>query len=221
MTEAKKSNFSKAWIVVAAVVIITGILLILSVNSKNLISKPTPATQIKEDSPQTSLDFSQARIASASGIYEIDVHINSGSNVVNLAQLEMSYNPKKLARVSIRPGTFLNNPVVIQNNVDPGSGRIKFWLGLSPDRPGSSGQGTLATITFAKVGSGSAQIIFLPKTSVTGDSNQSILKNTTSAIINILPKPTKASSNNPNRFTFPTRALTPTQIKSPPTSPIP
>ena len=219
------SSFGKTWIIVAGIVILTGILLILSVNSTNLINNnPSSSTKTEKNVAHTSLEFaSEPRIASPSGTYEIDLNINTGSDKVNLTQLEMSYNPKQLTRVDIKPGTFINNPVVIQKNVDAENGRIKFWLGTNPNQTGSSGNGTLATISFVKIGSGSAKIIFLPKTSVNADgSSESVLKNMTPAIIGTLPVPTRAIViKNPNRFTLPTRIISPTPPRTQPISPMP
>lgn len=218
----KKSGFGKTWIVVAAIVAITGVLLIFSINSKySLYNNSTSSVQTEKDTAHTTLDFSPPRISSPSGTYETDININSGSNKVTLAQLEMSYNPKQLTRVDIRPADFIINSMVIQKSIDPANGRIKFWIGVPENQPGVSGSGSLATISFIKVGSGSAKITFLPKTSVRADGiDQSVLKNVSAGVINILPKPTK-SYVNPNRFTLPTRVLSPTQIQIQKVSPAP
>lgn len=189
--KTKISKIGKSWIFVAAIVVITGVLLVLSITSKNHISTSSPLKETEVDPAQTSLYFSDSpRISSASGTYDMDINIDTNQDKVTLVQLELSYDPKQLVRVDIQPGSFINNSVIVQKNVDPFNGRIKYWLGTQPNQTGIKGKGVVATITFVKIGSGSAQIIFLPKTSVSASgTNESVLKTMTPGIINILPQP--------------------------------
>lgn len=192
--EKTKSKMNKTWILIAVLVIITGILLILSLTAKKPISSPTPISENKNQTAQSLLYFSnELRESSTSATYEVDILINSNENEITQAQLELSFDPNVLTKVDIKPGSFIRSPVIIQKNINTTDGRIKYWIGVNPNEKGIQGKGAIATMVFSKNGSTAAQVNFLPKTSISGvNTNQSVLKNATSGYFNILPtkKPT-------------------------------
>jgi hypothetical protein len=194
-TESKntKTKMNKTWILVAVLVIITVILLVVSLTAKNTLKSPTTSKEMTQDVAHTSLFFSDdIRPSTTSGTYEMDINIDTNDNKVTFAQLEMSYDPKNLTRVDIKPGTFIKNPVIIQKNIN--NGRIKYWIGIEKNQKGIQGKGILATLTFTKSGANSAEINFLPKTSVSAaGTDQSVLKNMVSGYINTLPNTTSPS----------------------------
>ena len=178
---------NKTNLLVAGLVLLTAVLLIISLTSQNPINLPGGSKDIKTGFANTSLAFSQTpRVGTSSGIYEMDINIDSKDNKVTGAQLELTYDPKVLENVDIRPGGFLDNPVVIVKSVDETKGIIKFWLGNRIEEPGIKGDGTIAVISFSKLGAGQTQINFLPKTSISAEGiDQSVLRQTISAIISL------------------------------------
>ena len=187
---SNKLKINKTLFLVIGLVILTGVLLAISLYSKG--SSPIPSI-IKNDEEnnfaKTSLVVSEdVRQSSISGVYELDVNIDSDSNEVTGAQLEFSYDPKILGKVDIKPGSFLSNPVVILKKIDATSGRITYMLGNQLGNPGVKGQGTVAVISFSKTGDNETFIDFLPQTIVTAQgTDQSVLKETVSGVIGSVP----------------------------------
>ena len=183
---SSKLKINKTLLLVIGLVILTGVLLAISLYSKG--SSPIPSI-IKNDEEsnfaKTSLVLSEeVRKSSASGVYEVDVSIDSDGNEVTGVQLELSYDPKVLGKVDIKPGSFLSNPVVILKKIDTDSGKITYMLGNQLGNPGVKGQGTVAVISFSKTGDNETSIDFLPQTLVTAQGqDQSVLKETVSGVI--------------------------------------
>lgn len=199
--ESEAAKMNKTWILVAVLVVITFVLLIVSLTAKNPFINPNRAKITPEVASETSLIFSDTvRVGTVSGTYEVDINIDTGENEVTLAQLEMKYNPGEFQRVDLKPGNFINNPVILQKSINTMDGRIKYWIGVSPNQDGVSGQGVIATLIFAKPATGASQITFLPKTSISATgTDQSVLKNMVSGYIFNLPSgsPTPTFSLSP------------------------
>lgn len=187
--KSRKNTMNKTWILVAILVVITGILLTVSLTAKNPIPGPTASEKMDENTPQATLVFSDfVRRSEVPGVLDVDINIDTGENKMTLAQLEMSYEPNSLTRVDIKPGSFIKNPRVLQKSINSENGRIKYWIGTASERNGIKGKGVIAIVSFAKIGTGAAQINFLPKTSITAEGlNYSILKNMVSGYIFNLP----------------------------------
>lgn len=188
-----KLKVNKTVLLVAGLVILTGVLLAVSLSSKNV--SPLPILNREEEAENTSttdLSISEdVRTSSTSGNYEVDVLINSNENMVTGVQLELSYDPKVLTNVDITTGDFLLDPVVILKNVDITTGKISFVLGSQLGEPGVDGSGTVATISFRKAGNAETTINFLPQTLVTAEGSEtSVLREATSGIISTLPTST-------------------------------
>ena len=184
-TEKKSKTINKTALLVAGLVILTIVLLVVSLTSRSGVLRPGGSDKIKTGFADTSLAFSDTpRTGTISGVYEMDINIDSKNSKITGAQIELSYDPKKLTKVDIKPGNFLDNPVVIVKSIDTDSGVIKFWLGNRVEKEGVKGDGTIAVVTFSKPASGEAQINFLPKTSISAEGiDQSVLKETVSALI--------------------------------------
>jgi len=189
-----KNKMNKTWILVAILVIITVILLVVSLTAKNTLTKPSASKDMNRDVAHTSLNFSDDfRPGSSPNTYEVDVNIDTNDNKVTFAQLEMTYDPKLINIVDIRPGDFFTDPDVKQKNIIPADSRIKFWSGMKPNQKGKQGKGVVAVITFTKIGSSPAQINFLPKTSVqAAGTDRSVLKDMVSGYIKNLPSTTSS-----------------------------
>ncbi len=190
---SSKLKINKTLLLVIGLVILTGVLLAISLYSKG--SSPIPSI-IRNDEEnnfaKTSLVLSEeVRKSSVSGVYELDVNIDSDDNEVTGIQLELSYDPKALGKVDIKPGSFLSNPVVILKKIDTAKGKVSYMLGNQLGEPGVKGQGTVAVISFSKTGNEETFIDFLPQTLVTAQGvDQSVLKETVSAVIGNMPSPT-------------------------------
>lgn len=113
------------------------------------------------------------------GNYSANVNITTNEDKVTAVQLEMSFDPKVLTNVDIKPGNFIQNPVVLLKKVDQENGRISLTLGIPLGQKGITGEGTVATVSFNELtaAKGSTVIDFLPKTAVTAQGiAQSVLK---------------------------------------------
>jgi len=114
---------------------------IISKNSNEKIPTPTPVAQ-------TTLSLSPNPYQATTGANEIKVLINSESNKITTAQVELAYDPKLITNVKITKGEFLTNAVELLNKNDATTGRLSFALGLLPAQPARSGTGVVATISF-------------------------------------------------------------------------
>lgn len=189
----KKSSLNKTWLLVTGLVILTVVLLIVSLNSKNFPGAPSSSKETKTDFAYTSLTIpEEPRVSSTSGNYEVDINIDTDKNEVTGVQLELVFDPKILTKVNIAPGDFLKNPTVLIKNIDTKSGRITFVLGNKPGEKAVKGKGTVAVISFSKLSQQQTNIDFLPHTAVSAPGyNQSVLRETVSAVIGTLFSPTK------------------------------
>ncbi|MCL5019065.1 MAG: cohesin domain-containing protein [Patescibacteria group bacterium] len=163
---------------------------------------PTPVTQ-QPTSPSyahTTLRLTPpVNTPSLPNTYSTDVSIATGGDKVTAAQLELSYDPKVLTNVQIKPGTFIQNPVVLLKKVDEANGRISLAIGIPLGQAAPTGTGTVATITFDEIptATGSTILDFLPKTAVTAQGiAQSVLKTSTGSLffVNQIESPTPAAT---------------------------
>lgn len=132
-------KINKTWVLIIVLIILTGILIAISIYSKEIETnskvKITPMENIEKEVAFTILEISdEPRISSISGRYEVDVIINTNENQVTQTQIELSYDPKQLRIYDIKPGTFISNPVIVQKNIDSENGRLSYWLGVKPEK---------------------------------------------------------------------------------------
>ena len=195
-----KISINKTWILVTVLIFFTISLLALSFKAKTPVPKPTVKQKVVEKNiPSTFLGISdEIRISTRSGIYEVDVNIDSGENQLNSVELQLSYDSKALVRVDLRPGNFFKDPVQILNKINEKEGIISYAVqNTSESFPKT--KGVIAIITFSKIKTGPTYIDFLPQTLATSKgSYESLIKNMSPGIIDILPTPTKR-----NQPTFP------------------
>jgi ABC-type oligopeptide transport system substrate-binding subunit len=185
----------KTFILISLLVLITACLLVLALipNFKNSTTptKPKPIANI--DYAQTKLSLSNPTALSTTN-YETNVLISTGKNKVTVAQLEFVYDPKILGNVNIKPGAFFTNSVVLLKKIDQINGRITYVLGINPGDTPSTGDGTVATISFSNIASQAAvstPINFLPKTAVNAVGYaQSVLLKATGVLFSVSPTPT-------------------------------
>lgn len=107
------------------------------------------------------VDAGNARVSGNS--LEIPIAIDTGGNTVSVIELHLGFDAKLLTGVSIQPGNFFSNPMIIQKSIDAAKGAIVFTLGsLTPRR----GVGVIATITAIPEQKTSMIIHIDPKTKI-------------------------------------------------------
>lgn len=191
----KKNNLNKTWLLVAGLIALTVVLLVVSLTSKNFPGLPIGLKDEKTDFAHTSLAFSkEPKTSSVSGTYEIDITINSDDNQISNVQLELVFDPKILTKVDIKPGGFLNDPVILSKKIDSVNGRITYAIANKTGEKAVKGEGVIAVVSFSKTSPEETTISFLPHTQVSGGRSQSVLRETVSAVIGILPSPSNTQS---------------------------
>lgn len=182
---------NRTLILIALLILITTGLVLIALNSP--YSPPTPAPPpiapnkalpIKQTVAETVLRFDDPFAANA--VYSLPLMISTGRNAVTAVQVELSFDPQVLTKVTVNPGSFFNNPIVLLNDVDQQAGKISYALGISPQDNGISGEGVVATINFqTKVAAPTTtSVTFLAKTLVTAEGvSQSVLKSSSPALL--------------------------------------
>lgn len=181
----------KTWLLVGVLILLTGALLAFSLTSKK--GQAPKETQkavvtIENEKPQTHLSFSdETKSASGSSLFQIDVLINSGTNKITGAQVELSYDPKVLSRVDISSGSFIKVSVEVIKKIDNKTGTVSFVLG-SKLNESAQGEGILAHLTYLRLNNSQTKIDFLPQTLITARGfSESVLVGTTPAILGLRP----------------------------------
>ncbi len=169
---------------IIALFAITVLLIVLAIfpvtQRTNVSITPTP---IIKNVAETVLAFAPP-VASGSATYTMDVNILTGRNRANAVQIELSYDPKVLLSVDIKPGDFFTTPAVLLKNVDVEQGRISFALAVGPGQNGKQGTGTIAILSFRSATESATTIRFLPKTQVAAEGIQtSVLKSSIDSTI--------------------------------------
>lgn len=182
----KKFQLNKTALLVAGLTILTAVLLVISFSSKTSSPFSSITENEEADFAHTSLSISEdIRPSTESGTYEVDILIDSGDNSITGGQLEISFDPKILKNVDIKPGAFLSNSSEGGKKIDEANGKITYTLLNRPGEKGVSGTGVLATITFSKTSKEETFLEFLPQTLITAENpiDQSVLRETTSGVI--------------------------------------
>lgn len=182
---------------------VTGVLIAVAISPKQpqtatpqILPTPTPAAQsVLAITPNPLVISSRSAVAK--------VEINSYGNKVTAVQLEISFDPKKITKITLSPGDALQNAVVLLNNVDMKEGRVSYALGIAPSGNAMITKGIIATIVFQTLLASGEQttLNFLPKSLVAAEGvASSVLKSSTGTII-LFVAPT----------TIPTTPISPTQ----------
>jgi hypothetical protein len=112
--------------------------------------------------------------------------LNTGSDRVSAAEIDLTFDPTKVQVQSFSAGTVL--PVVlVPASFDNAAGTASIVLGSSPTAP-ASGIGTVATITFVAVSPGNTSVAYASTTQTAsiGKSTNS-LQSTSGATVTISP----------------------------------
>ena len=178
-----KEGFNKTPLLVAVLVILTGVLLVVSIAGRNGGKIPL-IDNSSQEVVGTTLSLSEQRTATVSGSAEVDVLIDSGKEKVNGIQMEISYNPDEMQVSDIVPGDFIPGSQVLIKKIDSQAGTINLALAAGIGEEGSMGSGTVATIIFTKTTEGESELSFTPNTIVTAPgSSDSILYKTSSGAV--------------------------------------
>ena len=179
-------------ILIIVLTAITAVLLAVALTQKKKAPLPSPQKETMLPYAQTSLEISSnpipASSASAKSSYSLGVTIDTGGDKVTAVQLELSYDPKAIANVDIKPGSFFVNPAQALKKINSVDGTISYALLINPGESGVSGTGTVAVISYTEIGQTGTytQINFLPKTLVTaGGTDKSVLKKSIGSLIMI------------------------------------
>jgi len=199
--QVKKGMARQTVAFVTFLIVVTLVLLGLAIyTQKPSAPAPTVQQQVSPSYAHTTLRLTPpVNTPSLSNTYSTDVTIATNGDKVTAAQLELSYDPKVLINVDIKPGAFIQNPVILLKKVDQTNGRISLAIGIPLGQNGLTGTGTVATITFNEVptATGSTILDFLPKTAVTAQGiAQSVLKSSTGSLffVNQNESPTPAAT---------------------------
>lgn len=112
----------------------------------------------------------------------ISLQIATGKAKVTATQVELLYDPAKLAVVSVTPNNLLPTVLARPTIAD---GKVKFIFGAAPSSGGYDGTGTLATLKIKPLAATTSTISFSPQTQVSAvGSTESMLRSTTSLTVN-------------------------------------
>ena len=116
--------------------------------------------------PQTVLNIPKP-VASASA-YMTDIMLTTERKKITTVEIELTYDPKVLTRVDIKPGPFFPSPTILYKKIDTVKGRISYLLGIGLGQKPIIGNGVVAILTFTPtVKSGITTISFLQTSKAT------------------------------------------------------
>jgi hypothetical protein len=167
--------------------LITAVLLAVAFYKPTSLPTPSETTSVIEDPARTTLSFGKISSSTASA-YSAPVIIETSDNKVTAVQLELQFDPQMITNVSVEPGEFFPNPLLLLEDIDQENGRISYAFGINPTDQAISGTGVIANILFDPVSASETQtsIIFLPKTLVTAENiTQSVLKSSINGLFSI------------------------------------
>ena len=170
-------------LLIVILTVITAGLLILAVSSQHQevpqVANTSPTPTI---APATAVLSLNENTQAASGLKAVDLTVNSGASKVTGVQIELAYDPNVLTNVTVTPGTYIADPVVLFNRVDQKNGRISFAEGIAPTGTAVTGSGVAATIKYSVlpgVTGSTTTLHFLSKTLVSAEGvTTSVLKST-------------------------------------------
>lgn len=97
-------------------------------------------------------------VYSSNSTFSVKVIVNTGGQAVNAAEGTIAFNPKELSVVSVNRSSSIFNLWVTEPTFSNNAGTINFSGGLPSGYTGQTG--TIMTITFKAVGSGTAKVNF-------------------------------------------------------------
>jgi hypothetical protein len=161
--ETPKSFMSQKTLTLIGILsFVTIVLLILAFYVNVPQNKPIKKVYV----PQTVLSIPKP-VASASA-YMTDITLTTERKKVTTVEIELTYDPKVLTKVDIKPGPFFPSPTILYKKIDTVKGRISYLLGIGLGQKPIIGNGVAAILTFTPtVKSGITTISFLPTSKAT------------------------------------------------------
>lgn len=190
-------NTHKRTILLVIVVVIIAVVVIPFVIIQSKKGTPSQSTQTgTQPSPVPNVAYSQLSVVpktislpAAQGAQpgSAEIQINTQQNNVTAVQIEMQYDPKVLSNVTVEPGTFFTNPLVLKNTIDPVKGTISYWIAIQISGNAQKGTGSVATISFTATPNQqkASYLTFTNDTLIAGEESatQSLLQKTQGATI--------------------------------------
>ncbi len=170
--EEKKHMPIRTILLILLLAILAGVLLFVAINpikKPPTAMHPVPTTKPSQAHTILSMIASQSATTASSPVSSQSVLVNiaTSSNKVSGVQFEISYDPTVLSHVTIIPGTFFQNPLILLNLVDTKNGKINYAIGTQATANGISGADTVAIISYTLLPTATpaqTKLTFLPKT---------------------------------------------------------
>ena len=186
--------FRRTYVLIAALLIITVILVAKAIAPGKPSVTPPPPSVVGKPSPTIApphsiLSFSPKPLVVSSSSGSIDINIDTGKDNVTGVQLEMSYDPSVLIITDkyLMPGTFIENPTILRNRVNNVAKTISYALFVPLSDEPKKGIGKVATIKFVLNRNATLKqttIVLRPTSLVTASGIEtSVLKSATNATI--------------------------------------
>jgi len=184
--EQKKGFMPKKTLIfIAVLAIITVTLLVFSLTLKTSTitqQKPTAVNKPVVNHAQSNLSLSTPTISTTSA-YTSNVEITTGNNKVTGVDIRLSYDPRVLTNVEIKPGTFFTNPIILYKKIDAAKALVSYTIAASTNQKSATGKGVVAIVSFSRINNTlPIQVNFLPETEVTAIGYASSVLNTSSGL---------------------------------------
>lgn len=147
-------------------------------------------------------------------VFLVNITIETGTNIVAAADIDMSYDPQVLSLEEILPGTFFDSPTELRKEIGV-PGKIYYSLGSLTPKQGS---GIIAIISFRGLTAGTSSVTFDSTTIVAGIDEGNILENTLSGYYTITGVEPTATPGTETPTSTPTSTSVPTVTPTPTTN---
>jgi len=146
--------------------------------------------------PATTLAISPPSITKTVGdSFILQITVNTETNSLVAADLDINFNPQVLEVTGISPGEFFTSPTEASKTINNTAGNILYALTSFTAQPGS---GNLASVVFNAKGVGTSPLSFGSRTGVYASGGENVLQQTSPGTVNIAsvatptPTPTPA-----------------------------
>jgi hypothetical protein len=179
-------------------------------NTVNVSTSPNPTpTPTPSSAPKVvNLTMSPSTVTTtANQTFTVSLNMNAGTDSVSAADIHVAFDPTKVQAQAVTAGTML--PVVLATGVfDNTLGTATITLGSQPTTP-ATGSGTVATITFKAISSGSTSVNYAvtTQTASVGKTGNTLNSTSGSAITisgGATPTPTSTATGTPAPTPTPT-----------------
>jgi len=178
----------KTLVLIGVLALITIILLVFALH----IGFPGNKTVNQASVPVLKTTLGISKPVASSSIYTANVWLTTEREKVTAVDIELTYDPKILTNVDVKPGSFFPNPTVLRQTIDKINGKVSFILGIGLGDSPVNGNGTVAILSFTTLTkSGVTTISFLKESGVTVSTiRPSILTNAQGVQFPFGPTPT-------------------------------